>query len=245
MTFKIGDTTLDHEWAYVAIAVLALAGIVFLLSIGLLIMWIKYSWIDRHNSKNWTGADVADWILKKHGVNAEMQSSIWYAKYWNHNQRKGTFKLRPWTYSRQSIWTLMEASQQAYASAIRANKGATFWLLFRMPGILRAAGIILGAVFFYFGLRNVNDTNNIDWAYIGIGVSVVFITYLIADCGRVWILWRNVPKLLKESGLQDWEVKAINRIYFWRLVYAIAVVILEIIKMILQIAIKANENKKR
>lgn len=245
MTIKIGNDTLTDSTAYVFIAICVLAGIVLLLSIGIAIMWIKYSLIERNNSKNWTGEDATKWIFNKTGmVNVEIKSSIFYMKYWNYNKRRGTYKLRPWTFNRRSIWTLMEAAQQAYASSIRATKGKTFWLLFRLPGIIRAIGVIGGIALMYLGLKDSTQDWS-DWTLVAIGVIVIFISFLIAECGRLWVLWRNVPKLLKESGLTEAELKAINRIYFWRFVYSVAAVILEIVKLVLQIMSKYNNNQKR
>lgn len=244
---KINGESLTTNEQIIFWIIVGFAGLVLLLSIGLFSMWIYYSWIRRNNSKNYTGKDITNHIFQKTGTNVEVKKSWFYIKYWNYNKKRGTHKLRPWTYDRRSIWTLMEASQQAYATSIRKEKGKQYWLIFRLPGIFRIIGLIAGIGLMYLGLKDVNNLDAItygDWTWIGLGITVVFIGYVIADSGRVFVLWRSVTPLLKDSGLQESELKAINRIYFWRLVYSIAVVILELLKLILQIAEKYSRNRK-
>ncbi len=225
--------------------VIGISALLLLLSIGLFSMWIYYSWIKRNNSKNYTGEDITKFLFEKTGTNVEIKKSIFYAKYWNYNKRKGTHKLRPWTFSRRSVWTMMEASQQAYVTTIRKEKGKQFWWIFRLPFIFRLVGAIAGMALIYLGASKETDFNKWDfqnWLWIISGISVIFIGYTIADAGRVYVFWKNVVPLLKDSGLSEKELKAINRIYFWRLVYSVVAVILEIIKLIIRLT-EFSDNK--
>jgi len=231
----------------IAWVIVGLSALTALLGLGLFIMWIYYSWIRRNNSKNYTGADITEYMFKKTGTNVEVKSAWMYIKYWNYNKRAGTHKLRPWTYNRKSIWTMMEASQQAYATTIRATKGKQFWLIFRIPSIFRIIGLLAGAGLIYLGVKDVTGLENLsldNWVWIALGISAIFVGYVIADSGRVFVLWRNVVPLLKDSGLSDEELKAINRIFFWRLVYSLAIVIVELIKLVLKLADAASKNNK-
>ncbi len=219
---------------------------VILLSIGLFTMWIYYSWIRRTNSKDFTGKTITEYMFKQAKVDVEVKKSWLYIKYWNYNKRRATHKLRPWTYNRQSIWTLMEAAQQAYATTIRQSKSKQFWMIFRLPNIFKGIGVIGSIGLFYLGLKGVPSGGDLalrDWIWVSLGLAVLFISYTIADAGRVFILWKNVVPLLKDSGLNEKELKAISRIYFWRLVYSVVVVILELIKTAIEISRQANNRK--
>ena len=233
-------------WVLIGFAALAL-----LLTLLLGIMWIYYSWIKRSNSKDYTGKDITEYIFQKTGTEVEVVSAWMYLKYWNYNKRRNTHKLRPWTHNRKSIWTLMEASQQAYATSIRKDNAKQYWLIFRIPGILRFIGVIAGGLLFYMGLKGLGDgsINSIqdielkNWIWIGLGTTVILLAYTIADVGRVFLLWKNVKPLLADSGLNEKELKAINRIFFWRLMYSLVIVIIELIKLALKVAQALNKNK--
>ena len=243
---KLDGRTLTGSELTMAYVVFGFGALLLLLSLGIAIMWVYYSWIRRNNSKNYTGKEISEFIFKKAGMNPEIKSSFFYVKYWNLNKRKNTYRLRPWTMNRRSIWTMMEASQQAYASTIRETKGKTFWLIFRLPVILRVAGALVSALFIYLGLKTfdggISNMNTKTWLLFSVAISVLLISYTIADVGKVYVLWKNIVPLLKDSGLDEKELKAINRIYFWRMVYAIVVVILEVIKLVVQLLNSKNAN---
>ncbi|NQZ65853.1 MAG: zinc metallopeptidase [Mycoplasmatales bacterium] len=245
--FEINGYKLSDSEQIIAIIIIILSALVFVLSIGLFSMWIYYSWIKRVNSQNYTGADLTKYIFDKTNTDVQIKNSWFYVKYWNYNKRKNTYRLRPWTYSRKSIWTMMEASQQAYVTTIRKEKGKQFWLIFRLPLLFRIIGGIGGISLIFLAIHDSNNLNDWDfghWLLVIMGISIIFIGYTIADVGRVYVLWKNVLPVIKDSGLSNEELAAIKRIFFWRMIYSIVVVILEILKLIFRIAINSNKSSK-
>ena len=223
----------------VIIILLVIAGImVFISTIGLFVMWIKYSWIKRNNSKDFTGEEITKKLFQENHINPKIKKSFFYVKYWNHKKKTNTYKLRPWTYSRKSIWTMMEASQQAYATIIRQTNKKTFWLVFRIPQIIAIGGLLIGSGIIFLGLettKQVGTSIDINWKTI-LGISIVIFTIIFSLVWRSWLLRKNVPNLIKNCGLNKYELNAIKKIFTWFLVYAIAQAILQIIRIILRVA---------
>ncbi len=229
----------------IAYVILGIGIAVLLLSLGLFIMWIYYSWIRRGNSKGYTGEDITKYMFKTTKTKATVVSSFFYIKYWNFNKRKATHKLRPWTFKRKSLWTLMEASQQAYATTIRGTKGKQFWIIFRLPTLFKIIGVIGAALTFYFGMKGIESIDQAtltNWVWFSSAFAILLISYTFADAGKVFVLWKNVVPMLEDSGLTKMELKAINRIFFWRLVYSIVIVIVELAKTVFEVAQQANRN---
>lgn len=248
MTLKIQNETFTGTQASILVAFLGLTALMLFLTLMLAFLWIYYSMIRRNNSKNWTGRDMTEYVFNKAGMNVDIKSSFFYIKYWNYNKRKGTYRLRPWTHNRRSIWTLMEAAQQAWASSIRQERGKLFWLVFRLPFIWRVLGFVGAVVIFVLSLRGANFDDGLStgrWIGIAAGVSVLFIGYLIADAGRIFYIKKNVVPFIRDCGLEEREIKAINRIYLWRLIYSVAAVIIELIKLALKIANEVNNQKSK
>lgn len=237
----------NHDSGMAALIILAIifGAAVFVVGMGLLIMWIKYSLIRRNNSANYTGRDLTEKLFAQNGQSHDIKSSFFYAKYWNHNKRRGTYKLRPWTHNRKSLWTMMEASQQAYATIIRESNPKTFWMAFRLPQIVSLAGALIGFGFIAWGIYGVGLTTDlIDWNWgtwfkVSLGFSIALLALMYASIYRAYVLKKNVPPMLEGSGLSQEEIKIIKRIFNWALAYAVLNSILQLIK----IAIDAkNEN---
>ena len=233
------------------IAALVVAAITIVLGFGLFVMWIKYSLFKRNNSINATGGQLTQWIFNNNGINAEIRSSFFYSKYWNHNKRRNTYKLRPWTMGRKSIWTMMEAAQQAYVTVIRGKKKKTFWYAFRLPQIISFAGTFAGIGLIAWAITGLKESGHvIDWSKvswgiylkISLGISVVMLASMYAQVWRAAVLKRNVVPMIKKSGLNESELKAIQRIFTWALLYAIANAILQSIRVIVEILSKKNNN---
>ena len=241
MTFTLGIT-------YILLWILVPVSLIVLVSgLGIFILWIRFSWIKRTNSANYNGCDLTKKMFSKSNMNTSIINSIFYAKYWNHNKRKDTYRLRPWTYKRKSIWTMMEASQQAYATIIRKSNPKAFWFAFRLPGFIKIAGAIIsiGLIVFAFTSLATFKNNTINLNLKGMfaavmGISVLIISMLVSEIWMIWILRRDVPKYLEDSGLNEYEIKSIKLIFTWRLVYAIARALAEIIRLILQILSRLN-----
>lgn len=232
-----GDTFTDT----LLIAAMIASGVVTVTGIGIFVMWIKYSWIEKTNTMGYTGGSLTQKLFSENGLNLEIQSSYFYAKYWNHNKRRNTYKLRPWTVNRSSIWTMMEASQQAYATIIRETKPSIFWTAFRLPRFISWAGGVIGIGIVSWGIYAAHDAGRIDnpnfdeWLRIWVGFSVVVATTAWALVYKTLILRKEVPKLLSSSGLLEFELEAIRKIYNWFAVYAIANAILQSIRLLLEI----------
>lgn len=231
---------------------LAIGIIVFILGFGLFVLWIRYSLVKRNNSLNYTGADVTGAIFNKTGINVEIKNSLFYSKYWNHNKKRGTYRLRPWTYSRKSIWTMMEASQQAYATTIRETDKAQFWIAFRLPQLVMSIGGLIGIALTFWGVWAITS-NNVDpysaswktWSLIISGLSIIALSSIYATCWRAWCLKKNVVPLIKDLGFSEYELKAIQRIFNWAFLYSIANAILQTLRVILSIADSRNSNSRR
>ena len=233
------------------IAALVVAVITFILGIGLFVMWIKYSWFKRENSINATGGQLTQWIFNNNNVDAKIQSSFFYSKYWNHNKRRGTYKLRPWTMNRRSIWTMMEASQQAYVTVIREKKKKTFWYAFRLPQLISFAGSLVGIGLMAWAITGLKESghginwSNASWGVylkISLGLSIVMLASMYSQVWRATLLKKHVLPLIKNSGLNDYELKAIQRIFTWALLYAIANAILQSIRVVVELLSNRNND---
>jgi len=236
------------------IAVLALTGLSLLIGLAYTLHWIYYSWIKRNNSRGINGGDITQELFNKKGINASIKSSFFYIKYWNHNKRLDRHKLRPWTYHRRSVWTMMEASQQAYATIIRSSEPKTFWLAFRLPKLIQILGtiisfLILITTIFLWSKNNPNGADDPNapvwqlWLGISVAIGILFAITLWATVWRANILRKNVPPLL-EGILNDHEIKVIKRIFWLAFLQAIIKSILETLKTILRMARLFSELKK-
>lgn len=195
--------------------------------------WIKYSWVRKTNSQNLDGMMVTRKVLENSALaNVEIKKSMMYAKYWNHNKKKGTYRLRPWTHDRQSLWTIMEATSQAYASSVRENKSKEFWLLFRLPSIIRTVAILIALLAGYLLLNSGASIGIFVTAIIGI----VTIPFLIANCGAFYMLMENAMPLVRTLGLTDEEVKIIKKIYVIRFVFAVVATVLDLMRLAIQLS---------
>lgn len=227
---------------------------VFLTGMGLFIMWIKYSWLERTNSAGYTGETITQDIFDNNDVSVEIKSSYFYAKYWNHNKRKNTYRLRGWTFRRSSIWTMMEASQQAYATVIREKKTKTFWGAFRLPKLISFGGSLIGfgiiAWVFYSaketGLTNISTYSWDMWLKISLGLSIALLTMLYAMVYRAYTLKKNVvPMLRKSTKLSEDELIKIQRIFKWAFIYAIGQSLLQTLRVILEIFSESSSKKNK
>ena len=231
--------------------ILILGGVVGLLTtvagLGLFVMWIKYSWIKRSNSQNYTGADLTNVMFQNEGQNYEIRSSFFYLKFWNHNKRRNTYKLRPWTHDRRSVWTMMEASQQAYASIIREKHPKTFWTAFRLPRLVSMGGAIIGVGIMVWGIKAAVDLGSLEnwnfeaWLKVSIGISVVLVSVAYATVYRAYVLKKNVVPLLEKTGLNQYELDSIQKIFNWALVYAIANAIWQTIRIVGEVLDKSGK----
>lgn len=216
-----------------AIALMVIGGLTLVCGIIALVFWIKYSWIRNTNSQNLNGAMVTKKILSNSSLaNAEIKKSIMYAKYWNHNKKKNTYRLRPWTHDRQSLWTIMEATSQAYASTVRTTKSKEFWWLFRLPSIIKIIAAIVGFITAYLMLNADTPTGLFVTAVIGI----IGVPFLFANCGGLYVLMKNAMPLVESLGLTEEEVKIIKRIYVLRFVLTFIATILDLLRLAIQLS---------
>ena len=241
-----GNDTLFNILMWLALGLSLFVGI---LGIGLFVMWIKYSWMNQHNSMNYTGKDLTQKMFQKYGVNAEIKSSFFYSKYWNHNERRNTYKLRPWTHDRQSLWTMMEASQQAYATIIRKTNKRDFWAAFRLPQLVGWIGGLLGmalVVWAFYGLEKLDINSNGDWQFwvkVSLGFSVTFTAVAFSVVRRAYLLKKNVVPMIADMGFQESELRVIQQIFNWAYIYAWANAILQLIRMVMDIYMKTQERR--
>lgn len=217
-------------------------GVLALSSIMYLFLWIKYSLIRSSNSLNVTGGQVTQEIFRRNGVSAEIRPRWFYVKYWNHNKRRNTYALRPWTNDRKSIWTMMEATQQAYATTIRETNKKAFYLAFRLPNIIGIVGSIVGTILIALVIWK-SDSLKDAYKYtgIGLGISVMVVTQSISCVWKASKIRKNAVPLIKDLGFQPDELKQIQFIYNFFYFLAIVRAIYETIKLIIKIAQKVNE----
>lgn len=241
---NVSDLEIGLAWAAIVVG-----AFVMILGLGLFVMWIRYSWIERNNTLNITGGELTQKIFQDHGLNPEIKSSFFYSKYWNHNARRNTYRLRPWTHDRRSLWTMMEASQQAYATTIRNTNKREFWLAFRLPQLVMWAGGLIGGGLIAYGIygyekagtpsQNFWDT----WFWMVMGTLILIIAMTYATCWRAWKLKKNVVPMISKVGFAEHELRIIQSIFNWAFLYAFANAILQTIRIALEIAQKINDKK--
>lgn len=221
----------------------ALGGVVAIFGIAFLVVWIKYSWIKNNNSLNVTGGQLTEEIFKRNGVSAQVRPRWMYVKYWNHNKRRDTYALRPWTYERKSIWTLMEATQQAYATTIRQTKPKTFYLAFRMPNLIGIVSSLVGVgIIAYMIYKNDEISGWKDFTILGLAISIIVVGQATSFLWRAAHIKKHAIGLIRDLGFTDQELRQIQFIYTFVLAMAIARMIYELIKLAFKIARSVNQN---
>ncbi len=225
-------------------------------AIAVAIIYIKTSWVDRGNSKNLTGGELARKILDKNGMKSTTLKPAWiYIKYWNHSKRKDTFKLRPWTVNRKSIWTMTEAAQQTVVSTWRSQHGklGMAFKIFRFPTLIKILASLLafasaGITFWLLHSQKIVLNTPKDLAKIAgiLSFILLLIASLIAwaDVLKLAIIRKKVTPHLLEQGFNKKEIKAFRMIYTSRLVLAIAIAILTTIRMILRLISSLQSEQK-
>ncbi len=213
-----------------------------IISIAFILMWIYNSKIKRGNSKDFTGKSLTKHIFDKREVEVVYKESYLYVKFWNYYKKKKVHRLRPWTASRKSVWTLMDASQQAYVTTvIERNEKKQLWGIFWAPLITVIVGYVLCGVFLVVDaktLKNYQTLKGVNWTWMGLAIASVIVSHAIADFTRIVTVWRKVMPLLKETGLNDNELKRINVIFFLRSLLSIISYFLTIKKIFVKLALK-------
>ncbi|TCG11097.1 zinc metallopeptidase [Mycoplasma todarodis] len=243
-----------EEWQHdkllmgLTIALLIAFAAVLIMSIVVFVVYVKTSWIERENSKNVTGGDLARTILNEEGMSdVEIKPSYFYAKYWNHSKRKKTFRLRPWTVNRRSIWTMTEAAQQTVVSTWRRKKGrmGTAFTIFRIPTILSVISVILsiGTLIYVYlkfrtgdGLAINSSEGKKTIAILIIAFTVIATLTAWADVMKLSIIRKHVTPILQKQGFTEKEMRLFKLIYTSRLILAIAIALYNTIRLMLQIA---------
>lgn len=215
--------------------------IAFIFGIIIFVSWIKHSWINRENSLNYTGADLTKHIFRNNNINAEVKSSFWYAKYWNHNSRRNTYKLRPWTHSRKSLWTMMEASQQAYATVIKNNNKRKFFIVFRLPFIINIISLLVSVALVFYATKNLNSFSDIwkagisVWSFIIFSVVILFLSASYSVTYRSYTLKKNVVPMIKSIGFLPHEIETIQKIFNLVFIYSFLIAIIDTLWLILDV----------
>ena len=245
---KWEDITNDKLLYGLMIALIIAFVAVLIMSLVVFAVYVKTSWIERENSKNMTGGELTRKILNEEGMaDVEIKPSYFYAKYWNHSKRKNTFRLRPWTIRRRSIWTMTEAAQQTVVSTWRRKKGrmGTAFTIFRIPTIISVASVILsiGTIIYMFlkfrtgeGIAVNSPEGRKTIAIVIIAFTFIATLTAWADVLKLSIIKKHVTPILEKQGFTDKEIKLFKLIYTSRLILAIAVAIYNTLRLILQIA---------
>ncbi|CAM9100346.1 hypothetical protein [Mycoplasma todarodis] len=213
-----------------------------IISIAFILMWIYNSKIKRKNSKDYTGKDITNYIFDKRGVEVNYKESYLYVKFWNYYKKKKLYRIRPWTASRKSLWTLMDASQQAYVTtAIERNEKKQLWGIFWAPLIIVIVGYVLCGVFLVADaktLKNYETLKGVNWTWMSLAIASVIFSHSIADFTRIVTVWRKVMPLLKETGLTKRELITINVIFFLRSLLSIISYFLTVKKIFVKLSLK-------
>ncbi len=238
----------DNKFLFgITIAILVFAAIVFVLSMVVLAVYIKTSWIERNNSQDITGGELSRKILDEEGMkDVEIKPSIFYIKYWNHSKFRKTFRLRPWTVNRKSIWTMTEAAQQTVVSTWRRKKGrmGVAFSIFRIPTIINIVSVFLSIFAIAYMITKFKSGGSMDLnssegkrAITIIVVTFGIIALLISwsDVLKLSIIRKHVTPILLKQGFNEKEMRAFKLIYTSRLVLSIAVAIYNTLRVILQI----------
>ncbi|CAM9096711.1 zinc metallopeptidase [Mycoplasma marinum] len=248
----------DNKFLLAALIIFIIALVfMFIMQIVVLITYIKTSWIDRRNSKNMTGGDLARKILDQEEMqDTRIVSSFFYVKYWNHSRFRKTFKLRPWTVNRSSLWTMTEAAQQTVVSTWRKKKGrmGMNFTIFRIPTILSIISVLLSILVIAYSFLTLREdaSGNISHSRIIKTATIIIITFLFigmlvswADVVKMKIIRKHVLPILEKQGFTQEEIKKFNIIYTSRLLLAIATAIYNTILLILKIStMSKGDNKK-
>ncbi len=238
---------------------LAIVGLVMMVTaIVYFIYWIKHSWIHRGNSHNYTGSDFSVKTMRAFGVkkNIEVRSRYFFGgyKFWNYSKARKALTLKPWTARRRSLWTLNEASENAYYATL-VEKSAKRRLLYKfsasLSGLLICLVFILGIMIMIPIFQNTNastfQVNGVIWVLNIIYTAVILIAIWISVLWYIEIVKVMKPflkKCVKNGELTEQEATIIRRIQKIRLFYAIVVAIYNAIQLAIRIMQKYQENKK-
>ena len=238
----------DPAWQGALIALYTLAGVAFLTSMVVFVQWIRYSWIRKNNSLDYTGRDVTQALFNNAGISKEIKSSMWYAKYWNSGKKGTYYRLRPWTHDRKSIWTVMEASRQAYAEITRSTDKKRYWLAFRLPSVLNIGGTLVAAAIASIGIIEVRELKAGEtlsvkaWISFGAAVSMLFTITSISYCWANYALMKHVLPILRPLGFQEEELRAIKSIFVWLFISALVYAIYNTVQTILRVVAATSKS---
>ncbi|NQZ29077.1 MAG: zinc metallopeptidase [Mycoplasmatales bacterium] len=245
---KWEDIMNDKLLVSLIIMLIVVATIILIMSLVVFAIYIKTSWIERENSKNITGGELARKILDEEGMdNVKIKPSYFYIKYWNHSKRKNTFRLRPWTVNRRSIWTMTESAQQTIVSTWRKNNGRmrTAFTIFRIPTIINIASLVISIgliiyIYLNFHSNGSFSINSPKWrkTIVIFIVGFTFAATLVAwaDVVKLSIIKKHVIPILEKQGFTDNEIKLFKLIYTSRLFLIIAIAIYRTLELMTQIA---------
>ncbi|TCG11074.1 hypothetical protein [Mycoplasma todarodis] len=233
---------MPHDAKVVWIIAQVILVLALIIAVTFILMWIYNSKIKKGNSKDFTGKSLTKHIFDKREVEVNYKESYLYVKFWNYYKKKKIHKLRPWTASKKSIWTLMDASQQAYVTTvIERNEKKQLWGIFWAPLITVIVGYVLCGVFLVVDtqtLKNFETLKGVNWTWMGLAIASVIFSHSIADFIRIVTVWRKVMPLLKETGLTDKELKTINAIFFLRSLLSIISYFLTVKKIFVKLSLK-------
>ncbi len=235
-----------NQMTYDAKVALIISQVFFVLAliifISFILMWIYNSKINKKNSKDFTGKTITEYIFDKRGVEVNYKENYLYVKFWNYYKKKKIHKLRPWTASRKSIWSIMDASQQAYVTTVVEKKEKkNMWNIYWTPLIIVIFGYVLCGVFLVVDtktFKNFDSLKGVNWLWLGLAISSIIFTHTIADFIRIITIWKNTMPLLKDSGLTEKELKRINVIFFLRSLLSIISYFLTVKKIFVKLALK-------
>lgn len=248
-------------------SVVAFVGLIlFIVTVIWFFTWIKYSWFHRSNTANLTGGQLAQSYLQKHGVNAKrikfrgtgdgyinrinVESAFFYLRPYVIKNGSLTLRLLPWTYSRQSIYTLAMAMESAWAiSSSKSNRFNSFWWDFsrKITLIFVLLPLVFAALFAlapYTGFTIFPSANSSTIAIVlSIVGSLVLILFALSQLSFYSKSRKEITANLV-GVLSPYEIKAINWIFKIKFIYYLVRMIYEVLRLILQIIILVESNQK-
>ena len=220
-------------------------------------LYIKYSWINRNNSLNLTGADYAQDVVLPQNLKSDIKvkKSIFRWRFVHFNSRTRTMKTGMFVSRRRSLWSIADGAAQSYAADVmdkesrgeKTNvKAWVYKIQAPLPMILISIMNTFAISLMIYGVISYSETGSL---FALVFMLMGIIGFMILSLVYTYAVWKGYQSISQNSDiilgnqLTNKETKDIK--FLWKVTALIALItlILEIIVRILQVIELASKNK--